>query len=150
MHLRVAAVVGITFGSAAVYAQPPATQPPILLTADEAVSRGLAASHRLTEATARHDTAEAVVGERRAALLPQVAAVAGYTRTNHVDPFGILLPNEQFRVIYPDIPDNYRTRLDLQYPIYNGGRLDALTAAARKESAATGDDVERICQCMMQ
>ena len=87
---------------------------------------------------ARGEAAEAVVGTRHAATLPQVAAQAGYTRTNHVDAFGILLPNNQLRVIYPDIPDNYRTRLDLQWPIYTGGRLDALERAARIEATRVG------------
>jgi outer membrane protein len=44
-------------------------------------------------------------------------------------------------VVYPDIPNNYRTRLDLQWPIYTGGRGDALERAARAEQAATGEDL---------
>ena len=34
--------------------------------------------------------------------------------------------------------DNYRTRLDLQWPIYTGGRTDALERAARAEAEAVG------------
>ena len=118
------------------------TAPPALrLTVEEAVSRGLATSHRIAEARARQDAAEAVVGERHAAALPQVAAQAGYTRTNHVDTFGILLPNNQLRIIYPDIPDNYRTRLDAQWPLYTAGRIDALERAARIEATASADEV---------
>jgi outer membrane protein TolC len=45
------------------------------------------------------------------------------------------------QVIYPDIPDNYRTRLDLQWPIYTGGRTDALLRAARAEASASGDEL---------
>jgi outer membrane protein len=44
-------------------------------------------------------------------------------------------------VLYPDAPDNYRTRLDLQWPIYTGGRTDALERAARAEREATGQDL---------
>src|SRR5205814_2366793 len=62
-------------------------------------------------------------------------------RTNHVEVFGVLLPNNQLKVIYPDVPDNLRTRLDLQWPIYTGGRLDALERAARSEAAASTDDL---------
>ena len=47
------------------------------------------------------------------------------------------MPGGPFRVIYPDIPDNYRTRLDLQWPIYTFGRLDALGAGATAEADAT-------------
>jgi outer membrane protein TolC len=45
------------------------------------------------------------------------------------------------RVLYPDAPDNYRTRLDAQWPIYNGGRTDALERAARAEASAASTDV---------
>jgi len=91
---------------------------------------------------ARGEAAEAVIGERHAAALPQIATLAGYTRTNHVETFGILLPNNQLKIIFPDIPDNYRARLDVQWPIYTAGRTDALEQAARAESAAARDDVE--------
>jgi len=115
-------------------------EPPLTLTIDDAIARGLATSHRLAEATARADAAHAAASARHADLLPHVAAEGGYTRTNHVDTFGVLLPNNQFRLIYPDVPDNYRTRLDLQWPIYTGGRVDALERAARAEAAAATED----------
>ncbi|MBZ5555915.1 MAG: TolC family protein [Acidobacteriia bacterium] len=115
---------------------------PLRLTLDEAIRRGLDASHRIAEAVARGDAADAAIGGRHAALLPQIAAQAGYTRTNHVDEFGIPVPpTGQLRVIYPDVPDNYRTRLDLQWPIYTGGRLDALERAARIDATASADDI---------
>ena len=108
---------------------------------DEAIRLGLETSHRLAEAAARSEAAEAVVEGRRAARLPQLAAQAGYMRTNHVEPFGILLPDNRLRVIYPDVPDNYRARLDLQWPIYTGGRLDALQRAAQAEASSSSDDL---------
>ena len=114
---------------------------PLRLALEEAVRRGLETSHRIAEAVARGEAADAVVGERRAAALPQLAAQAGYMRTNHVEAFGVLLPNNQLRVIYPDIPDNYRARLDLQWPIYTGGRLDALERAARIDATASADEI---------
>jgi outer membrane protein len=126
--------------STPVMAQPPDSAT-VRLTLDEAIRRGLEASHRIAEAIARGEAAEAVVGERHAATLPQIAAQAGYTRTNHVEAFGILSPNNQFRVIYPDVPDNYRARLDLQWPIYTGGRLDALERAARIDATASADEI---------
>ena len=113
----------------------------LALTLDEAVRRGLDTSHRLAEAIARSDATSAVVGQRRAAGLPQVQGQGGYMRTNHVEPFGVLMPNNQLRVIYPDIPDNLRTRLDLQWPIYTGGRVDALERAARIEADASVDEI---------
>lgn len=118
------------------------SNPQILrVTPDEALKRGLETSHRLAEVLARKDAASAAADVQRAAAMPQVAAQAGYTRTNHVETFGVLLPNNQLRVIYPDIPDNYRTRLDLQWPIYTAGRVDALDRAARREAAAVDGDL---------
>ena len=111
------------------------------LTLDEAIRRGLDASHRIAEAVARGEAADAAIGERHAVTLPQLAAQGGYTRTNHVDAFGLVAPGGQLKVIYPDVPDNFRTRLDLQWPIYTGGRLDALERAARIEATASADDV---------
>jgi outer membrane protein TolC len=120
------------FGVAAVRAQDDA----IRLTLDDAVARSIQASHRLAEARARVSVAEAVVSARDAADAPSVSAIAGYTRTNHVDEFVVPSPSGAPRVLYPDVPDNYRTRLDLQWPIYTGGRVDALERAARAEAAA--------------
>lgn len=112
----------------------------VRLTLDEAIARGLPASHRLEEAGARRAAGAAAVDQRRAALMPRISAQAGYVRTNHVDPFGILLPSNQLRVIYPDIPDNYRSRLDAQWPVYTGGRLEALERAARTDASALDHD----------
>jgi outer membrane protein TolC len=125
---------------AAAAGQPPETAP-LRLTLDEAIRRGLETSQRIAEAAARGEAADAVAGQRHAAALPQVAALAGYTRTNHVDAFGIPSPDNQLRIIYPDVPDNYRTRLDLQWPIYTGGRLDALERAARIDATASADEI---------
>jgi outer membrane protein len=126
--------------STIVAAQPP-EQAPLRLTLAEAVRRGLETSHRVAEVSARGEAADAAVGVRRAAMLPQIAAQGGYMRTNHVEEFGVLLPTNQLRIIYPDVPDNYRARLDLQWPIYTGGRLDALERAARIDAAASADEI---------
>jgi outer membrane protein TolC len=112
------------------------------LTLDEAIARGLANSRRLAELEARGEAAEFSVAGRKAADLPSVALQGGYTRTNHVDEFAIALPGGARQVVYPDIPDNYRARLDLQWPIYTGGRADALVRAAAAERTAVGKDLE--------
>jgi len=111
------------------------------LSLTEAQDRAVAASHRLAEARARAATAEAAVAVREAADRPIVGLGAGYTRTNHVMEFSFPGPTGVPRVLYPDAPNNYRTRLDLQWPIYNGGRSDALERAARAEASAAAADV---------
>jgi len=113
---------------------------PVPLTVDEAVARAIAVSHRLAEASAREQAAQAVVDQRQAAQLPTVSAQLGYQRTNHVDPYGFLSVTG-LRVLYPDVPDNYRSRIELQWPIYTGGRLQALERAARAEAGASAKDL---------
>jgi outer membrane protein TolC len=127
--------------STALLAGTAAAQAPLRLTLDDAVSRGLAESHRLAELRARQEGAAAAVQGRHAAKLPQVSAQAGYTRTNHIDPFVLPSAIGPAKVIYPDIPDNFRTRLDFQWPIYTFGRFDALERAAQAEAGASGFDV---------
>src|SRR5688572_12818872 len=108
----------------------------------EARARALDASHRLAEARAREAATLAAVDARVAAERPLVSAQAGYTRTNHVLEFAVpgAGPEGLTRILYPDVPDNYRTRLDVQWPIYTGGRTDALVRAARAEvGAATAE-----------
>jgi len=113
----------------------------VRLTLQDALARGTDNSHRLAELRARADAANAVAAARAAARLPAIALQGGYTRTNHVEVFGIAQPIGPPRVIYPDIPDNYRTRVDLQWPIYTGGRTDALERAAAAEHDASTADV---------
>jgi outer membrane protein TolC len=140
----VAAIALMSAWSSAGFAQMPrgATgQPAVRLTLDDAIAQGLANSHRLAELQAREDGARAAESGRGAARLPVVAAQAGYTRTNHVEEFAIAQPGQLRQVVYPDVPDNYRTRLDLQWLVYTGGRLDHLERAARAEREAAGEDL---------
>src|SRR5687767_8383931 len=119
-----------------------AQQPEVLpVTLEEALDRGQRQSLRTVEFEARVDAAAAVEAARRAADRPVVAALGGYTRTNHVEEFLVAAPGRPLQVLYPDAPDNYRARLDLQWPIYSGGRADALVRAARAEREAAGADL---------
>ena len=113
----------------------------VRLTLDEAIARGLANSHRLAELHARRDGAEAREAVSATATMPSVALVGGYTRTNHVDEFGIVQPGQPPRILYPDVPDNYRARIDLNWPIYSGGRAGALERAAAAEGRAVGEEL---------
>ena len=112
------------------------------LTLPDAIARGLETSHRIAELSAREQAARAMEDQREAATRPAIAVVASYTRTNHVEEFSVPGPSGGLRVIYPDIPDNVRSRLDLQWPIYTGGRLQALTKAAAADADASGQDRE--------
>jgi outer membrane protein TolC len=135
-HRSLTVVVVLLLASAAARAQDV-----LRITLDDAIGRATEASLRLSELQARREAAEAAEAGRQAAARPSLALVGGYTRTNHVDQFLIALPGQPVRTLYPDVPDNYRARLDLQWPIYTGGRIDALERAARAERQASGEDV---------
>jgi outer membrane protein TolC len=137
---RLALAVALTALLAASAAAQPAAPPRLSL--DDAVSRAVQTSHRLGEARARQQGADAAVEVRRKADAPTITALAGYTRTNGIQEFGVRQPDGTLRVIYPNIPDNYRTRLELQWPVYTSGRTDALERAARAEATASGADLE--------
>ena len=107
------------------------------LTLEEAIARGTKESHRLKELTAREDSAVAAASGQRAANRPQVSLLGGYQRISHIDEYAIVLPTGQRQVLFPDIPDKWRGRIDLQWPIYSSGRVNALVRAAEAERDAT-------------
>jgi outer membrane protein TolC len=127
-----------------VCARPASAQdtPAIPLTLDQAIQRAIDHSHRLVEAEARGAGARAAVQSSEAAEKPNVFFTAGYLRTNFVEEFGVPQPDGATRVIYPDIPDNYYMRASMQWPIYTGGRTDALIRAAEAEASAAAADIE--------
>ena len=110
------------------------------LTLEEAIARAMKESARLAEIEARQAGAAAAEAGRGAAGMPVVSLQGGYTRTAHVEEFAVRSLG-QLQVIYPDVPDNLRARLDLQWPIYTGGRVGALTRAARAEKEALAGDL---------
>jgi outer membrane protein len=136
------AVVSLVSGGMAGPESADAQPGPLRLTLADAVDRGLGASHRLAEFRAREAGARASVDGRHAALRPLLSAQAGFTRTNHVDEFAVRVPGGPIQVVYPDLPNNYRTRLDLQWPIFTFGRTEALERMARAELDATGQDLD--------
>jgi outer membrane protein len=133
--MKQAAVLFIMVSGFAVSAS---AQTPVRLTVPDAIARGLDASHRLAELSAREEAATAIEDQRKAASAPEATLLAGYTRTNHVDVFGV--PGGG--IIYPDVPDNIHSRVDLQWPIYTGGRLSALARAAAADADAIAQDRE--------
>jgi outer membrane protein len=73
-----------------------------------------------------------------------VTASSSYLRTNHVDEFGIRQPDGSVRVLFPDIPSNYRVRTELAVPVYTGGRVRSAVDAAEADVAATDADARAI------
>src|SRR5262245_57675722 len=100
----------LTFGAAAAAAAQGA--PTLQLTLEDALSKAVETSHRLAEAQARESAAQANVAIRESAERPAVTVSAGYTRTNHVLPFSVPSPIGVPLLVYPDVPNNYTSRLE--------------------------------------
>ncbi len=112
-------------------------QAPLPLSLDDAIQRGVGHDPRLGEARARDTAATVAIGSNAALNRPSITGSAGYLRTNHVPPFGFRQPNGDLNVIFPDIPNKYRFRGEMDVPLYTSGRVDALVATAEAESHAT-------------
>jgi outer membrane protein TolC len=139
----VLAIIAVICGTGPLGAQTPAASPvPPRVTLDEALARAAATSHRLGELRAREAAAASVLDQRKTADLPTIELQAGFQRTNHVDEFGFPQTDGTFKILYPDVPNNWRSRVDLQWPIYTGGRVRALERAADAEREASGQDLE--------
>ena len=113
---------------------------PVNLSLEDALARGKATAPRLAEAAARQEAAAATVTSRQALRLPSLTASAGYQRTNHVDEYGIPQPGGGIKVLFPDIPNNYRGRADAAMPLYTGGRVESLVSAAQADKLAADAD----------
>ena len=114
---------------------------PVRLRLVDAVERGISVSDSLAELEARQTAVEAVLAGAQAERRPIVSLQGRLLRTNHIDEFGFPDPDGVFRVIFPDLTNNYLARLDLEWPIYTGGRMEALAQAASDEAAASGHDL---------
>ena len=118
---------------------------PLRLTLGEAQARAVEASHRLAAERALGAAAVADVTAAELTDRPMVALEAAYTRTNHVLEFVVPSPTGGLRTLYPDVPSNYATRLGLRWPLYTGGRTEALVRAARSTAGAAAENV-RVAQ----
>lgn len=131
------AVLLFTLAPLSLAAQPVASR----LTLADAIARAFETSHRLAEGRAREQGAQAALKGVQAGDKPMVVVSAGYTRTNHVEEFAFGQGSAR-SVVYPDIPDNFATRLSMQWPIYTSGRVDALERAATAEAQAVSAEIE--------
>jgi outer membrane protein TolC len=117
--------------------------PPVVrLTVAEAIARALDTSHRLAEVRAREQSAQAAIRSAELNRMPTVTANASYVRTNHVRQFAFPQPNGTLLVVYPDIPDNFSSRVGFQWPIFTWGRIDALERAAAAEATAVNAEID--------
>ena len=113
------------------------------LTVEEAIDLATSVSPRLGALRSLEQGAEAGLRGARAEALPQFDLTAGYTRYSDVPDWAISLPApiNFTHVIFPNIPDNYATRLGVWVPLYTGGRISKQIEAAEGERAAASMEV---------
>ena len=128
------AVAILLFSASAVAAQDPAVE---RLTLAQATERALAVSAYLGGLRAGERAAEADLRAARAERLPELELRAAYIRQSDVPEVTI-----GGRTLFPNFPDNYRTRLGLSVPLFTGGRLKRLVESAELERQASGKDVD--------
>jgi outer membrane protein TolC len=138
----VAAIVAVTatVTPAAAAAQTPGATDRVTLALEDAIARGLAASHRVREVQSRQSVTAATRDARSALDRPVVSASSSYVRTNHVEEFGVPQAGGATRILFPDIPDTYRLRADIVWPVWTGGRVNALVSSAEAEMRAVNAD----------
>lgn len=118
-------------------AQEPAPGTVARLTLAEATERAITSSANLGRLRAGERAAEADERAARASRLPQVQLDAGYTRQSDVPEIVV-----GGQTIFPNLPDNYRTRLGASIPLFTGGRVERSIESARLERQATGQDTD--------
>jgi len=110
------------------------------LTLDDARDRARAASARLTSLTALTRAASEGVRGAQAGRRPDLDLSASYSRNSNVPELILAFPGSEPRVIFPNLPNNWRTHVGASLPLYTGGRIDSQVAAATQTERATASD----------
>lgn len=95
----------------------------VQLSLDQAISLGLENSKNLKIAESKIRLFDAKSEEANRLMLPTLNLAGGYTRLSQVEPFKVNFQGKDFE-ISPTILNTYQTRLGLQYPLFNGFRLE--------------------------
>jgi outer membrane protein len=116
--------------------------PRLRLTMAEAVERALASAPRLAQARALGRAGEADARVARSARWPQLELSAGYARNSEVPELRLAFPDGTERTLFPNIPDNYRARGSVTWPLFSGGRISSGIGAAERDATAVERDQE--------
>lgn len=112
------------------------------LTLAQAIEAARTHSPGLARLEALSDAADAGAREARAGRMPEVDLTAGYTRNSNVPELVLQRPGLPPQTIFPNLPDSYRSRLEVSVPVYTGGRISGSIAAAEGEQVAARRDAE--------
>ena len=133
--------------------QPPAAAPApagettVRVTVEEAVSRAIAASARLSRLSALEAAAAADTKSAKSERWPQLSVDAGYQRRSEVPELAIFTPTGdplapvERVVVFPNIQDNWRLHAGLSMPLFTFGRVGGGIEKASQSQAAAALDV---------
>jgi len=111
----------------------------------EAIAHALAANPQIQAARFQHQAAATQFTQARSGLLPQVNVSESFNRTtNPMWAFGTKLNQGQIeqqdfdpdRLNDPDAVNNYKTAINLAWPLYDGGRTLSGMRQSRKQAQA--------------
>ena len=110
------------------------------LTLDDALERSRARSSRLASLGALSRAAAEGVKGARAGRRPELDVSAGYTRNSDVPELTLASPGSAPNTLFPNLPNNWRTRVAATMPLYTGGRVEGqIEGAAEAERASVSD-----------
>ncbi len=114
----------------------------VRLTLREAVETARRESPRLAQLRSLESAADAGYSLARAQRMPALDLSAGYIRYSNIPELTLPLPGLGDRILFPNIPNNYRTRLGVSVPLFTGGRIAGGISSASGEREAAAKDVE--------
>jgi outer membrane protein len=109
----------------------------------EALEKAKTNSARLGQLTALQKAADAGLKGARAQRWPVVDFNANYSFNSDVPELALVEPGPPptRQVVFPNIPNQYKTRAGFAVPIYTGGRISGEVAAARGQQEAARQDL---------
>lgn len=144
MNATVPIACGVLLASLGAAGAAPSEPPPetVSLALADAVARARAHSARLAQLAALEAAAAAGVRGARSGRWPSVDLSASYARNSDVPELAVISPGPPptRQTIFPNIPDNYRTRAGLTFPLYAGGRISGGIASAEQLREAARRD----------
>jgi outer membrane protein TolC len=119
----------------------PAEEVPLSLA--EALEKARVHSARVAQLTAQESAAAAGLKGARARRWPVVSVEGTYSFNSDVPELALISPGPPptRQVVFPNIPNQYRTRAGLAVPLYTGGRISGTVDAARGEQEASRQDL---------
>jgi outer membrane protein TolC len=107
------------------------------LTLDDAIARARANSPRLESFRALTRAASENVRGAQAGKRPDLDIQAAYSRNSNVPELILSSPGAPPRVIFPNLPSQWRTHVGASLPLYTGGRVQNQVGAAREAEGAS-------------